>query len=37
MNTTSLFSSLRYTPYVGRLTTLLESESGTGQVRVLIW
>ncbi|MCC6454281.1 MAG: tetratricopeptide repeat protein [Caldilineaceae bacterium] len=37
MNTSSLFSGLRHVPYVGRLTTLLESESGTGQVRVLIW
>lgn len=37
MNTTSLFSGLRTVPYVGRLTSLLESEGGTGQVRVLIW
>jgi tetratricopeptide (TPR) repeat protein len=32
-----LFDQLRATPYVGRLGTLLESESGTGLVRRLIW
>ncbi len=37
MNTTSLFSPLRTIPYVDRLTTLLNSEGGTGKVRVLIW
>jgi tetratricopeptide (TPR) repeat protein len=37
MNTTSLFDGLRGVPYVGRLTTLLESETGTGRVRLLIW
>lgn len=37
MNTTSLFAPLAKIPYLGRLTTLLESESGTGRVRVLIW
>ncbi|HXF63758.1 MAG TPA: tetratricopeptide repeat protein [Caldilineaceae bacterium] len=37
MNTTSLFAGLADVPYVGRLTTMLESESGTGRVRVLIW
>ncbi len=37
MNTTTLFAGLRGVPYVGRLTTLLESESGTGRVRLLIW
>jgi hypothetical protein len=37
MNTSSLFAGLRNVPYVGRLTTMLESEGGTGQVRVLIW
>ncbi|MCB0063331.1 MAG: O-antigen ligase family protein [Caldilineaceae bacterium] len=37
MNTTGLFSFLQGVPYVGRLTTLLDSESRTGQVRVLIW
>ncbi len=37
MNVTPLFSGLRDVPYVGRLTSLLESEGGTGLVRVLIW
>ncbi len=37
MNTTPFFAPLANVPYVGRLTTLLESESGTGRVRVLIW
>lgn len=37
MNTTTLFSGLAGVPYVGRLTTMLESEGGTGLVRVLIW
>ncbi len=37
MNTTGLFGFLSGVPYVGRLTTLLDSESRTGQVRVLIW
>lgn len=37
MNTTPFFAPLAKIPYVGRLTTLLESESGTGRVRVLIW
>lgn len=37
LNTSSLFSGLRSVPYLGRLSTLLESEGGTGQVRVLIW
>jgi tetratricopeptide (TPR) repeat protein len=32
-----LFDQLRSTPYIGRLGTLLESESGTGLVRRLIW
>ena len=36
-NTLPMFSGLRYVPHVGRLTTLLESDSGTGRVRVLIW
>jgi tetratricopeptide (TPR) repeat protein/O-antigen ligase len=31
------FDQLRATPYIGRLGTLLESESGTGLVRRLIW
>jgi tetratricopeptide (TPR) repeat protein len=34
---TPIFDRLRATPYVGRLGTLLESESGTGLVRRLIW
>lgn len=37
MNTSSLFAGFRAIPYLGRLGTLLESETGTGQVRVLIW
>ncbi|MSP11379.1 MAG: tetratricopeptide repeat protein [Chloroflexi bacterium] len=28
---------LRETPYIGRLGTILETEGGTGKVRVLIW
>jgi tetratricopeptide (TPR) repeat protein len=32
-----VFDQLRATPYIGRLGTLLESESGTGLVRKLIW
>lgn len=37
MNTTGLFDFLRPVPYVGRLTQLLDQESRTGQVRLLIW
>ena len=37
INTTSLFPGLASVPYVGRLTTILESEGGTNLVRVLIW
>ena len=37
MNVSPMFSGLRDVPYVGRLTTLLDSDTGTGQVRVLIW
>jgi len=37
VNTTSLFPGLASVPYLGRLTTILESEGGTGLVRVLIW
>jgi tetratricopeptide (TPR) repeat protein len=37
MNTLPLFAPLARVPYVGRLTTMLESEGGTGRVRVLIW
>jgi tetratricopeptide (TPR) repeat protein len=33
----SLFPGLRNVPYLNRLTTLLEAEGGTGEVRVLIW
>nr|MDQ2998110.1 hypothetical protein [Chloroflexota bacterium] len=34
---TPFFDQLRGIPYIGRLGTLLESESGTGLVRRLIW
>jgi tetratricopeptide (TPR) repeat protein len=37
MNVTPYFSALNNVPYIGRLTTLLNSEAGTGLVRVLIW
>ena len=37
MNTTPLFNSLKDVPYVGRLTQLLDQESNTAQVRLLIW
>ncbi|MCB0106303.1 MAG: O-antigen ligase family protein, partial [Caldilineaceae bacterium] len=37
MNTTGLFSFMQSVPYIGRLTQLLDRESRTGQVRVLIW
>lgn len=37
MNTTNLFAFLRPIPYVGRLTQLLDRESTTAQVRILIW
>ena len=37
MNVTPLFKGLDDVPYIGRLTTLLDSEGGTGRVRVLIW
>jgi tetratricopeptide (TPR) repeat protein len=37
MNTTELFAFLRPIPYVGRLTQLLDQESTTAQVRILIW
>jgi tetratricopeptide (TPR) repeat protein len=30
-------ASIKQMPYVGRLGTLLETESGTGKVRILIW
>ncbi|MFZ1752551.1 MAG: tetratricopeptide repeat protein [Caldilineaceae bacterium] len=37
INTTSFLPGLANVPYVGRLTSLLNSEQGTGLVRVLIW
>jgi tetratricopeptide (TPR) repeat protein len=37
MNTTALFDFLRPIPYVGRFTQLLNQESNTAQVRILIW
>lgn len=37
MNTTALFDFLRPIPYVGRFTQLLNQESTTAQVRILIW
>ncbi|MEX1018462.1 MAG: tetratricopeptide repeat protein [Litorilinea sp.] len=37
VNTLPMFESWRDVPYVGRLTTLLEADDGTGRVRVLIW
>ncbi len=37
MNTTGLFSFLSPIPYIGRLTQLLDQDSRTGQVRLLIW
>ena len=32
-----VFERMRQTPYVGRLGRLLETQSGTGRVRTLIW
>lgn len=37
LNTTALGDTVRDVPYVGRLTTMLESDGGTGRVRTLIW
>ncbi|MEM7129621.1 MAG: hypothetical protein AAF702_25030 [Chloroflexota bacterium] len=37
MNATPLFDSIRYVPYIGRFTNLLNQESTTAQVRILIW
>ena len=37
MNTTAFFDFLRPIPYVGRFTQLLNQESTTAQVRILIW
>jgi cyclophilin family peptidyl-prolyl cis-trans isomerase/Flp pilus assembly protein TadD len=34
---TPLIDTLRDTPYVGRLGKVLQTETGTGKVRVLIW
>jgi cyclophilin family peptidyl-prolyl cis-trans isomerase/Flp pilus assembly protein TadD len=34
---TPLMENLRETPYVGRLGKILQTEEGTGKVRVLIW
>jgi cyclophilin family peptidyl-prolyl cis-trans isomerase/tetratricopeptide (TPR) repeat protein len=34
---TPLIETLRKTPYVGRLGKVLQTEEGTGKVRVLIW
>ena len=36
-NTVPSFSFVRELPYLGRLTNLLELDSGTGRVRALIW
>ncbi len=36
-NTLPMLDGLRNVPGIGRLTTVLESEGGTGRVRVLIW
>ena len=37
INTTNVFPGLANIPYLGRLTSILNSEGGTGLVRVLIW
>ena len=37
LNTTALGASFSRVPIWGRLTTMLDSSSGTGRVRVLIW
>ena len=37
MNTTSFFDFLRPIPYIGRFAQLLDQESNTAQVRILIW
>ncbi|MDE0076971.1 MAG: O-antigen ligase family protein [Caldilineaceae bacterium] len=37
LNTTALGQSFRHVPVWGRLTTMLDSATGTGRVRVLIW
>ncbi len=37
LNTLPIFEPLRDIPYVGRITTLLDQESNTAQVRLYIW
>ncbi len=37
LNTTDQFAGLRQNAYIARLSNLLETEGGTGRVRVLIW
>ncbi len=37
INTTNVFPGLKSVPYVERLASILNSEQGTGLVRVLIW
>lgn len=37
LSTAPMFESLRRVPYIGRMGTLLETETGTGLVRTLIW
>lgn len=37
INTTPLGNPVRAIPYVGRLAEILETDQGTGRVRVLIW
>jgi tetratricopeptide (TPR) repeat protein len=37
VNTSSLFVGLRSVPYLGRMTTILNSDAGTAEVRTLIW
>ncbi|MEM7533264.1 MAG: hypothetical protein AAF639_13870, partial [Chloroflexota bacterium] len=37
MNTSPIFDPLKDVPYVGRFTTLLDPESDTAIVRILIW
>lgn len=37
LNTTAIGNALRPVPIWGRLTTMLDSATGTGRVRVLIW
>ena len=37
LNTTAIGRSFRHVPNWGRLTTMLDSATGTGRVRVLLW